>query len=350
MSNRRAVDRVGDVDVTKLRSYLAAVLHASPEEVTFIPLAGGRSNLTWQVSTTSADFVLRRPPLRGSLATAHDMGREFLILSALSGSDIPVPEPLHFCERPEIFGAPFFVMRAVPGTVVRETWPAEWPPRWRGRLSWELITMLARIHAFNWQAELATLARPEGYVPRQLRRLRKQWAMTSDVPFEPLENVWEALHGYEDWSHESSLIHGDYRLNNVIVQMSSRKPIAAVLDWELATIGDPLADLALVLSCWPMDGDPSNLVDSQSPASRITMLPGFLTRAELTQIYISLTGRDLANFRYYEAFALARRAVIAQGIYYRSMLGAGTQRGLASYRVRALGLAEAALQSLTRSV
>jgi aminoglycoside phosphotransferase (APT) family kinase protein len=207
--------------------------------------------------------------------------------------------------------------------------------------------MLARIHAFGWQRKLATLARPEGYVPRQLRRLRKQWSMTSEVPFEPLEHVWEALHQYPDWSRENTLIHGDYRLNNMIVAMSARRPIAAVLDWELATIGDPLADLALTLSCWPGADDPPNLLESQSPASRITTLPGFLTRSELAQLYIAETGRDLANIRYYEAFALARRAVIAQGIYYRSTLREGSEGRLPSYRTRALALGEAAFQSLT---
>jgi aminoglycoside phosphotransferase (APT) family kinase protein len=342
-------ERVGDVDVTKLRSYLAEVLQASSEGATFMPLAGGRSNLTWRVSTPTADYVLRRPPLQGRLATAHDMGREFLILSALFGSDIPVPEPLAFCEDAEVFGAPFYVMRAVPGTVVRDVWPRDWPVHWRALLSRELITMLGRIHAFSWQTELAVLARPEGYVPRQLRRLRKQWSMSSDVQFEPLEHVWEALHQYKDWSRESTLIHGDFRLNNVIVDISSSRPVAAVLDWELATIGDPLADLALVLSCWPMAGDPLILLESQSPASRITMLPGFLTRGELVQIYVAATGRDVHNFHYYEAFALARRAVIAQGIYYRSTLSGETTERLASYRTRALSLAEAASQCLMRA-
>jgi aminoglycoside phosphotransferase (APT) family kinase protein len=343
------IDRVGDVDVTRLRAYLATTLHASPKELTFIPLAGGRSNVTWRASTPAADYVLRRPPFQGSLATAHDMGREFLILHALSESDIPVPEPVAFCEDTEVFGAPFYVMRAISGTVVRDVWPSDWPVAWRAVLSRELIAMLGRVHAFSWQTELATLARPEGYVPRQLRRLRKQWSMTSEDPFEPLEQVWEALNQYQDWSRETTLIHGDYRLNNMIVEMPSSKPIAAVLDWELATIGDPLADLALTLSCWPSADDPPILLDSQSPASRITTLPGFLTRSELAQIYVAETGRDLANLHYYEAFALARRAVIAQGIYYRSTLSDVAAGGMASYRTRALTLAEAALQSLTRS-
>jgi aminoglycoside phosphotransferase (APT) family kinase protein len=344
-----AVERVGDVDVSRLTAYLTTVLHTSREDVVFTPLAGGRSNLTWHVAAGSEGYVLRRPPLHGSLATAHDMGREYLIISALFGSDIPVPQAVDFCEDAEVFGAPFYVMRAVPGTVVREKWPTDWPTAWRAILSRELITMLGRIHGFDWQRQLATLARPERYVPRQLRRLRKQWSLTSEEPFEPLEHVWEALHAYQDWSAESTLIHGDYRLNNMIVEMSSSKPIAAVLDWELATIGDPMADLALVLSCWPMAGDPVNLLESQSPASRITTLPGFLTRRELVELYVAETGRDLANFRYYEAFALARRAVIAQGIYYRSTLSAGTEGALASYRARALTLAAAAHECLEQS-
>jgi aminoglycoside phosphotransferase (APT) family kinase protein len=342
------VERVGEVDVTRLRSYLATALRVTPGDVTFAPLAGGRSNLTWLVSAGIENYVLRRPPLHGSLATAHDMAREFLILGALSGSEVPVPEPVVYCEDDAVFGAPFYVMRAVPGTVVREEWPPDWPVQWRAVLGRELITMLGRIHAFDWQKVLATLARPEGYVPRQLRRLSKQWSMTSEAGFEPLEQVWEALHQYQGWSLESTLIHGDYRLNNVIVDMPSSMPIAAVLDWELATIGDPLADLALVLSCWPMAGDPPILLESQSPASRITTLPGFLPRAALVEIYVAETGRDLADFHYYEAFALARRAVIAQGIYYRSTLSRETDSRLESYRTRALSLSEAAAQCLTR--
>jgi aminoglycoside phosphotransferase (APT) family kinase protein len=308
---------------------------------------GGRSNLTYRLDMGGGSYVLRRPPKTATLATAHDMEREYRILSALTGSAVPVPAAVHYCADPEVIGAPFYVMELCPGLVIGEHWPPELKAGERPRLSRALITVQSRIHGFDWRNGLQRMARAEPFMTRQLRRLNTQWKATQTTASPAVDEVVAGLTAYSNWSREEVLVHGDFRLNNTIIDVKRADPVAAVLDWELAAIGDPLADLALTLVYWPEASDPPERTTLLSPPIRITTLPGFLSRHQVMQIYEEQTGRDLDRLPYYEAFALFKLAVISQGIFYRYLQGDAVETGLEVYGRRAIGLSELALAALT---
>ncbi len=291
-------------------------------------IAGGRSNLTYllEPGDEAARLVLRRPPLGHVLPTAHDMSREYRVLSALAGTDVPVPAPVALCQDAGVIGAPFYLMRYVPGLVLRTAEDGlRLTPDQARELSEGFTDMLAAIHGVDLAATgLASFGRPEGYMERQLSRWQRQWELsaTREVPGynELTQRLGDGLPGRSSLPPSAgTLVHGDYRLDNTLVTLdagdTARPAIAAVLDWEMSTLGDPLADLGLALVYWTEPGDDDSL--DLAVASEVTSGPGFLTRAQLADRYAAATGRDVSGLGYYMAFGCFKLAVVLEGIHAR---------------------------------
>jgi aminoglycoside phosphotransferase (APT) family kinase protein len=294
-------------------------------------IAGGRSNLTYRLDFGSGTrLVLRRPPLGHVLPTAHDMAREYHILSALHGTAIPVPAPVAFCQDPEVIGAPFYLMEYVDGLVLRTREDgAQVTPDQARQLSQRLAEMLAAIHGLDLSAAgLTGFGRPDGYLARQLARWQRQWELSATREMPGYDRLVERLAAGLPETGEGTLVHGDFRLDNMLVVLGGRPAIAAVVDWEMSTLGDPLADLGLTLMYWADAADRDWRMINVGAA--VTTLPGFFSRAELASRYAELTGRDISGIGYYMAFGCFKLAVVLEGIHARYLqhqtVGEGFER------------------------
>jgi aminoglycoside phosphotransferase (APT) family kinase protein len=323
------------IDASKVTAWLEANIAdvTAPFEFSFI--SGGRSNLTFGVTDAKGrKLVLRRPPISHVLATAHDMGREHRIISALAGTDVPVPAALGICQDVEVNGAPFYVMDFVDGLVLRSPDLAEQhlSEEQRRVASEDLVDVLVAIHAVDpASVGLGDLGRPEGYIERQLKRWYGQFqgsqeqatAAGAGRPAPVVHGVHELRAARVPTQKEGTIAHGDYRLDNTIVGFDGR--IAAVLDWELCTLGDPLADLGTLMVYYP---DRTDVRPGRPMAT--TSLPGFLSREELAARYAERSGRDTADLDYYTAFGHWRLACIIEGVYARYAAGAMGADGVKS--------------------
>src|SRR5215471_18978604 len=284
-------------------------------------IAGGRSNLTYRLDLDGGKIVLRRPPLGHVLPTAHDMNREYRVLSALAGTAVPVPATLASCQDPEIIGAPFYLMRFVDGLVLRSAEDgAALSEEQAGELSNLLAETMASIHGVDVEAVgLGDFGRPAGYLARQLSRWQRQRELSNTRELPGYEELVQRLADGLPDSADGTLVHGDFRLDNTLVQLSRPARVAAVVDWEMSTLGDPLADLGLTLSYWA-DGAHANgsegLPDSTLRAS-VTSLPGFWSREQFAARYAELTGRDVSGIGYYIAFGYFKLAIVLEGIHAR---------------------------------
>src|SRR5215469_7979005 len=282
-------------------------------------IAGGRSNLTYRLDLDAGRVVIRRPPLGHVLPTAHDMNREYRVLSALSGTAVPVPQPLANCQDADVIGAPFYLMRFVDGLVIRTMQDGEiLSVAQAAELSELLADMMATIHGIDYAAVgLADFGRPDGYLARQLSRWQRQWDLsnTRDMPGYA-ELVARLAAGLPE-SAEGTLVHGDFRLDNTLVRLTTPALIAAVVDWEMSTLGDPLADLGLTLSYWADGGE---AFPDLNVGATVTALPGFCTRDQFAARYAELTGRDVSEIGYYIAFGYFKLAVVLEGIHARYLL------------------------------
>jgi aminoglycoside phosphotransferase (APT) family kinase protein len=318
----------------RLAAWLNEHVPGGPLELTAIDLiAGGRSNLTYRLSVSDPSgrhlLVLRRPPLGHVLPTAHDMSREFHVLSALAGTSVPVARPLAYCADAEVIGAPFYVMEHVPGMVLRTSADtAKLTEAQNATLSEDLVDMMAAIHAVDVQAVgLSGLGRGAGYLRRQLDRWQRQWdlSVTREIP--DYARLVDRLTAALPAEGEVTLVHGDFRLDNVLVTLSPEPAITAVVDWEMATLGDPLADLGLTLVYWTDPGEKGWLspvgvpADAPGLSTDGTTSPGFWTRAEFIAGYARRTGRDVSRIGYYVAFGYFKLAVVLEGINARYQLG-----------------------------
>jgi aminoglycoside phosphotransferase (APT) family kinase protein len=321
----------GVQDPAALAGWIAAHADAGLGELRGVSLiSGGRSNLTYRLDLTGATLVLRRPPLGHVLPTAHDMSREYRVLSALAGTDVPVPVLVAACADAEVIGAPFYLMRYVDGRVLRTEEDGADLTRAQGAaLSEALAVMLARIHGTDIEARgLSGFGRPDGYMARQLARWQRQWDLSAsrEVPGYP-ELVARLAAGLPE-SADGTLVHGDYRLDNTLVTLGDRPAIAAVVDWEMSTLGDPLADLGLTLTYWADPGDSEWL--AMNVGAAVTARPGFATVAQFAARYAELTGRDVSNIGYYMAFGCFKLAVVLEGINARFLqhktVGEGFER------------------------
>ena len=285
-------------------------------------IAGGRSNLTYRLDLDGGQLVLRRQPLGHVLPTAHDMNREYRVLTALQETPVPVPRPLAICHDADVIGSPFYLMQYVDGLVLRT--PADGAiltAETAGELSEQLVQTMAKIHGVQIdEVGLTGFGRPEGYIARQLARWQRQWelSVTSERPGYD-ELVVRLAEGLPE-SSEGTLVHGDFRLDNTLVNLGHPARIAAVVDWEMSTLGDPLADLGLTLSYWADTEDDKGFLDINVSAG-ITALPGFYSRKQFADRYAELTGRDVSGVGYYIAFGYFKLAVILEGIYARFLQG-----------------------------
>jgi aminoglycoside phosphotransferase (APT) family kinase protein len=290
-------------------------------------VAGGRSNLTFIVTSAAGDVVLRRPPLSNRLPTAHDMSREHRVMTALGSTSVPVPRTLAMCTEDDVIGAPFYVMDRVAGHIVRDTMPAGYATSEHDRrgIGHALIDVLADLHAVDpASVGLADYGRPDGYLARQIRRWTAQWEATRQEE-EPaggeLDRLAERLAESMPAAPSGPVVHGDYRLDNVLLDPGSPGTVAAVLDWELSTLGDPLADVGLFYVYWQDASDTATQAAAGLVPS-VTRLPGFPTRRELLDRYAARTGRDLSTLPWYVGFACFKLAVVLAGVAARGRAGA----------------------------
>ena len=286
-------------------------------------IAGGHSNLTFLVTDANGRrLVLRRPPLAHGLASAHDMAREHRIISALNRSSVPVPTTVGLCEDDRINGAPFYVMEYVDGHVVRDVEAAErrLSEPARTRASESLADTLAAIHEVDLvSVGLNDLGRHEDYLARQLRRWYGQWEQQRTRDLSLIDDVHAVLIANLPAQQAATIVHGDYRLDNTMVDDDGN--VCAVLDWEICTLGDPLADIAMLAVYW------TGPTDTQSAwESGATTAPGFWDRNQLIERYAQSSGRDLGNFDLYMAFANWKLACILEGVYARYLGGALGER------------------------
>jgi len=339
------------IDARNVTRWLCGHVDGVLPPLRFEVISGGRSNLTYRIDDQSGrTWVLRRPPLHGVLASAHDMAREYRIMTALAPTRVPVPATAGLCEDTEVNGAPFFVMDFLEGIVLRSTRESEerLDEEQRRAASVQLVDTLATLHALEPDGVgLGGLGRREGYVGRQLRRWHGQWkhVRTRELPL--IDEVHARLSARIPPQQGTSIAHGDYRLDNVI--LSSDGGIAGIVDWELCTLGDPLADLATLQVYWSEPGEDWSALPAAPTAVR-----GFLTREELAQRYALRSGRDLSELDFYRAFAYWRLACILEGVYSRYRSGAygdpdADDADIESFGRRVPRLAEAAAEAATRA-
>lgn len=315
------VDPAADpaVDVDAVTAWFGTEVPGARPPLAFHRIPGGNSNITLRVVDADGQrYVLRRPPISEVLSTAHDMSREHRIVTALAGSGVPVPPVLALCEDPEVNGAPFYVMSFVDGQVLSSPEEVEehLEPAVRQRAADALVDVLADLHALvPAEVGLGELGRTHGYVERQLRRWSRQLEQIESPRRARLQQVHDALAAAVPEQRGVSIVHGDYRLGNCLVGDDGR--INAVLDWELCTLGDPLADVGYLLLDWD-SADTSHPVTDGSP----TRAAGFPRREHAAERYAARSGRDLGDLGFYVAFSAWRKACIVEGVYSRYVAGA----------------------------
>lgn len=312
--------RAGEqLDVARLGRFLAAELRDCPTEIAIAQFPAGASNLTYLVSAGERQWVLRRAPAGTKARSAHDMGREYRILSRIHGAFPYAPRPVLFCGDPSLLGEPFYLMERLEGLILRRDLPAglSLSPGQARALCGNLVDVHAQLHAVDVEAAgLAELGRPEGYVARQIAGWSERYrrARTDDVPDNESLMAWLEAQRPPD-SRCAALIHNDFKFDNVVLtRRGDRYVISGVLDWEMATIGDPLMDLGASLAYWIQADDPAPL---QAIRMLPTHLPGMMRRDEVVAAYAQKSGLDPGDFRYYYVYGLFRLAVIVQQIYYR---------------------------------
>ena len=312
------------VDLIALADYLS---HHRPDllqgKLSATLLAGGRSNLTYAVSDGITELVLRRPPLSHVQASAHDMSREYRVISALGPTDVPVPHAELYCDDIEVIGAPFYLMELSLGTAYRRLADVlELGPDTLRRLTFDLVDTLVLLHAVDpAEVGLADLGKVAGFNTRQLRTWRRQLEGLRSRELPGIDELAELLAADIPETGTGGLVHGDYRLDNVLIAgPAGDEAITAVLDWEMATLGDPLSDVALLLlyADQPMlQGDGPDAV-----STAISAVPGYPTEDEIIARYAARSGRDLSDLRWYRAFAAFKLAIVLEGVYFRFQHGA----------------------------
>ena len=311
------------IDTVRVSSWLGANIADATAPFDFSLIAGGRSNLTFAVTDANGRrFVLRRPPLAQVLATAHDMAREHRIISAVGRTNVPVPKALGLCTDHAVNGAPFYVMGYVDGVVLDSPErAAALPLELRPRVSEHLVDVLADLHAVDIDdVGLGDLAKREGYVERQVKRWSTQWEHSKTRELPAIDEVARALRDHLPVQQGVSIAHGDFRFGNGLTDVDLGR-INAVLDWELCTLGDPLADLGYLGVYW-YQGDAAT-----ARANDPTSAGGFPAFADLVERYARRTGRDVSGIGYYIAFGCWRLAVISEGVYSRYVHGAMGEGG-----------------------
>jgi len=329
IDSARAVRPGEEIDAAALAVWLKSKLPGIEGPVAVEQFPGGHSNLTYLLRFGDDELVLRRPPFGSQVKTAHDMGREYRVLSRLYAAYPKAPRALLHCDDPEVIGAPFYIMERVRGVILRQPRAPQGidlPPERMRAISEAAVDGLADLHAVDYRAAgLEDLGHPEGYVARQVEGWAGRWrkARTDEVPGLDRAAAWLAGHlpPPSQPSQESTgaaLIHNDYKYDNLVLHPQELERVVAVLDWEMATVGDPLMDLGTSLGYWM---DPDDAPELRLLPAGPTTLPGNLSRAGVVERYAARTGRDVSQILFYYIYGLFKIAVIAQQIYYRYQQG-----------------------------
>ena len=277
----------------------------------------GRSNLTFRVERAGRAWVLRRPPMGDLPETAHDMMREYRVLSGLAETPVRAPRPLVACPDAGVIGVPFYLMEEVAGVVIRGAPPEQFSEADRAAIGLEMVDALAELHLVRpAEVGLGELGRPEGYTARQVERWSKQWTVMSTRPLPDVEAVRTWLEENVPATSSAAIVHGDYKLDNVVFAPEAPARLLSIFDWEMATLGDPLADLGYLMMFWPEAHE-----DQIGGLPQPTQLPGFLPRSELIARYEQRTGFAMTDLTFYRTLALWKLAILTEGLYKRYLAG-----------------------------
>jgi aminoglycoside phosphotransferase (APT) family kinase protein len=342
-----------ELDWPRLEVWLREQLRAS-SDVTFDPhermqieqFPGGHSNLTYLVRFGAAELVVRRPPFGPVPPTAHDMAREYRWLSAVHPVFPLAPRVYGLCEDPAIVGSVFYVMERRQGIVVRHEEPAQISnrPDRRAAISLALIDSLADLHAIDIEtASLTHLGKPHGFVERQVRGWTDRWNRSKTTEMPEMESLARWLvESLPPNPAQPTIVHGDFKLDNLMLDAGDPSRVVAVFDWEMAALGDPLVDLGILLAYWGPNASP----EQHDSLTTVTTLPGWRTPRELVDRYAARTNRDLSRLKFYEVFALFKVAVVIQQIYYRFVQGQTEDPRFAKFGERVAYLAQRAASLL----
>jgi aminoglycoside phosphotransferase (APT) family kinase protein len=339
-----AAIRTGEeLNTTALSEFLTDKLEGVSEGITLQQFPGGHSNLTYLLKTPAREYVLRRGPLGPVPPKAHDMAREFRVLEAVHPVFGPAPQVFVLCEDTSVIGVVFFIMERRRGIVVRSSIPDELAafPNYPQRVSRGFLDCLIELHAVDIDKHgLASLGKPAGFLDRQVRGWFERWqrAKTEEAP--EMDRLIRWLGENLPVSPAATLVHNDFKLDNVMLNSTDPGQVEAVLDWEMSTVGDPLVDLGLILCYWSQPSDPGGA----KPA--LTMQPGWFTQSQLIEYYAAHTGRDVSHISYYEVFAIFKLAVVLQQIYYRFHRGQTQDERFRNFDQRVRRLIDLATQKL----
>lgn len=349
LDNSTEVRKGEELDSASLLNYLNQVFRRQEGEVDIRQFPAGFSNLTYQVRFSGEDLVLRRPPHGAKIKSGHDMSREFKVLSGLKSIYDKVPEAIAYCEDESVIGAPFYLMKRVSGVILRpKIKPAQWPEKSvMNGISVSLIETLAGLHKLDYKAAgLAELGRPEGYVNRQVEGWIKRYAKSKTDDLKEVDEVAKWLSENQIKHDQVSLIHNDFKYDNVVLDSTEMTRIIAILDWEMCTLGDPLMDLGTTLGYWVNDDDPDWL---KKLALSPTLIPGNLSRTEVVNVYFAMNDLQANDLVFYYVFGLFKIGVIVQQIYYRYQVGLTSDERFAQLIHAVRGLAIHANQAIARN-
>ena len=306
-----------ELEVAKLEPYLRRLFPDETGALEVRQFPSGHSNLTYWLHLGARELVLRRPPFGSKVKSAHDMSREFRVLSKLNAAYSPAPRALFYCDDDSIMGAPFYVMEPIRGVILRRNLPAslDFSEEKAHRLSESFVENLIRLHRVDFRAAgLADLGRPEGYLERQVRGWTERYYGSKTHDYPEVEKISSWIEQHIPSTSAVSIVHNDYKYDNVVLDPADITKIVGVLDWEMCTIGDPLTDLGTSLAYWVDATDPEEVQQNRwGPTTE----PGSFTRAEVVDYYAQKTGCDASKIAFYLAFARFKLAVIVQQIYYR---------------------------------
>jgi aminoglycoside phosphotransferase (APT) family kinase protein len=331
------------VDRDALSAWLSENLDIT-DEVEVQRHQAGHSNETFFIKAGAESFVLRRPPRGAFLPTAHDVGREYRVLSALSSTSVRSPRAIAECRDEDVLGAPFYLMEMVSGVVIRTEVPGVYTEEHRGAIGDELVDALVELHAVDpAECGLDSFGKPSGYLERQLRRWKGQMELTLPFtrPLPDLESVGEWLASEVPSTQRATIVHGDYKLDNVVFSPEPPARLLSILDWEMSTLGDPLADLGWMVSFWLAPGEVEGTLFAD--LNQVTTQAGFRSRDELIDRYASATGLDVSRLDWYMVLAIWKLAILLEGSYARHLSGVTDDPFFARMEEGVPALARAAL-------
>jgi aminoglycoside phosphotransferase (APT) family kinase protein len=340
--DRAAAIRPGEeLDLASLESYLRRSFPEENGALEVRQFPSGHSNLTYSLTLGDRELVLRRPPFGSKVKSAHDMSREFRVLAKLHAVYPPAPEVLVYCDDDSVLGAPFYIMQPIHGIILRKHLPSglDFPPEKARQVNKSLIDNLVFLHRIDYVAAgLADLGKPEGYLERQVRGWIERYHNSKTHDYPEVEKISSWMQQYIPATQSVSLVHNDYKFDNVVLDATDITKIVGVLDWEMCTIGDSLTDLGMTLAYWVESSDPEELKQNLSD---VTTYPGSFTRTQVVEHYAGQTACDTAEIPFYLAFARFKLAVIVQQIFYRYHQGLTKDARFAALPDRILALLRA---------